>query len=78
MPPPPFPSAAEYRLRLREAAGELVWQSGPVAPDASGRVTLSVHSSRLAAADYVVELDAMTPDGESPVAGFAFRVRREE
>lgn len=76
---PPFQSPADYRVRLRVAEGEPLWQSGPLAPDASGRVTLSVHSSWLGAADYVVELDALTPGGESqPVARFAFGVRRDE
>jgi hypothetical protein len=74
--PPPGP--ARYLVRFRPAGGEALWQHGPVEADAAGRVTLSVHSSWLEGGDYVVELDAVDPQGGSrPVAGFAFRVRRE-
>lgn len=73
---PPSQTAASYRVRLREAAGESLWESGRLEPDAAGRVTLSVHSSWLEASRYVVEL---TPHGEAePVARFAFGVRRDE
>lgn len=73
------PAEASYRVRLLEAAGETVWQSRPIRADASGRVTLSVHSSWLEASTYYAELDALTSDGEAqPVARFAFQVRRNE
>ncbi len=76
---PPFQSPAACRVRLREAEGETLWQSGQIEPDASGRVTLSVHSSWLAASDYVMELDALTPGGESQsVARFTFQVQPDQ
>ncbi len=75
----PEPTTASYRVRLFEAAGDQLWESGQIEPDAAGRVTLSVHSSWLAAPEYVMELDAMSPEGAwRPVARFAFRVRRGE
>lgn len=88
LPPTQSPSpAAAYRVRLLQAEAEPLWQSGQLEPDASGtfprrgtgeRLTLSVHSSWLDAADYVVELESLTPEGDvQPVTRFAFRVRRE-
>lgn len=75
---PPLESPARYRVRLYQAQGEPLWQSSPIAGDAEGRVTLSVHSSWLVAGDYFVELEELTSGGESrSVARFAFRVRRE-
>ncbi len=75
----PTALAVDYRVRLLEAEGESLWHSGPLEPDASGRVTLSVHSTWLAATDYVLELDALDPQGESrPETRFAFRVQRDE
>lgn len=77
--PPPGGPIDGYRVRLFAAEGEPLWQGGPFVPDASGRVTLSVHSSWLEAADHTVELDGVTAEGEAgPVARFAFRVRRGE
>ncbi len=90
-----FDAADSYRVRLMEAEGafptrpgEPIWHSGQIEPDAAGPfprrgtgeiLTFSVHSTWLEAADYVVELDALTPTGESqPMARFAFRVRRDE
>ena len=85
---PPFQSpfqsptstgAKGFRVRLFGAEAEPLWQSGPLEADASGRVTLSVHSTWLEAADYHLELDALAEEGETgPVARFAFRVRRGE
>lgn len=75
---PPAESSAQYRVRLRPEGGELLWESAPLAGDAAGQVAMSVHSSWLPAADYVVELDALAPGREPrPVARFAFRVRRD-
>lgn len=78
--PPPFASSPTYRVGLRPALTEnFLWQSGQLASDASGRVTLSVHSTWLEAADYVIDLEALTPDGEfQPVARFTFQVRHQE
>ena len=74
------PSGASYRARLREVEGEILWESGGIEPSASGRVTLSVHSSWLEALSYAVELDASASDAGGdflPVAHFAFGVRRD-
>ncbi len=76
---PPSAKPADYRVRLRQAEGEPLWQSGPLVPDASGLVALSVHSSWLEAMNYVVELDVLTPGGGSESsARFTFQVRRGE
>lgn len=75
--PPPEPGGARYRVRLLEPGGKLLWQSGPLAADAAGRVTVSVHSTWLAGPAYVLALDGL--DGEKefrPVARYAFRVER--
>ena len=80
-PPTPGASGAVvgYRLRFLGAEPEPLWRSEALAPDASGRVTLSVHSSWLETADYVVELEALDQGGISrSVARFTFRVRRDE
>lgn len=71
---PPSGSPAASRVRLREAEGRTLWESGPTEPDVSGRVTFSVHSSWLEAKSYVVELDRPATGGEF----FAFQVQRDE
>lgn len=75
---PPPGEAQSYRVRLLEPGGKLLWQSGPLSPDAGGRVTVSLHSSWLTGERYAVELDALPP-GEAPgtATRFAFRVDRK-
>lgn len=76
---PPVGNPIGYEVRLHKAAEEQpLWQSGPLANDASGRLTFSVHSSWLEAGDYVVELETLNQGEESPsVMQFTFRVRHE-
>ncbi len=71
---PPSGSPAAGRIRLREAEGDTLWESGPMEPDAVGRVTVSVHSSWLESKAYVVEFDSRATGGE----WFAFRVQRAD
>ena len=74
---PPTQTPASYRVRLLQAEGTSLWQGGPFEPDASGRVTLRVHSSWLEAATYHLELVAAREGGdEPPPVRFSFRVRR--
>jgi hypothetical protein len=76
---PPSPSAVSYRVRLLEAEGKPLWQGGPLEPDASGQVTLRVHSSWLEAATYHLELVAASAGEDSPPeARFSFLVQRGE
>jgi len=81
--PPPAPTdlndlvGARYRVRLLEPGGKLLWQSQPLAPDAAGRVTVSVHSTWLAGLAYVLALDELTAEKEfRPAARYGFRVER--
>ena len=78
--PPPAPTdlvGARYRVRLLEPGGKLLWQSQPLAPDAAGRVTVSVHSTWLAGLAYVLALDELTAGKDfRPAARYAFRVER--
>lgn len=78
--PPPAPAdlaGARYRVRLLEPGGKLLWQSQPLAPDAAGRVTVSVHSTWLAGLAYDLALDELTAGKEfRPAARYAFRVER--
>jgi hypothetical protein len=73
---PPYQTSALYRVRLLEAEGTSLWQSGPLQPNASGQIMLSVHSSWLEAKDYHLRLNTLTAEGEElPVTRFSFRVR---
>jgi hypothetical protein len=72
---PPEPNWARYRVRLLSPGGKLLWQSGPLAPDVAGRVTVSVHSTWLAGPTYVLTLDGLDVDEElRPALRYAFRV----
>jgi hypothetical protein len=73
--PPPAPSetAASYQVRLLDPDGKLRWQSGALSPDATGRVSVSLHASWLPGGPYQMELERQ--DGET--ARFAFRVQRQ-
>ncbi len=74
---PPAPLETRYRVRLSEPTGKQLWQSGPLAPDAGGRVTVGVHSTWLTRPEAVLALDELGPSGEpQPAARFAFRVER--
>lgn len=70
--PPPEPPAT-YQARLLEPGGKLLWQSGPLSPDAGGRVTVSVHSSWLAGTLYLVELQGPGSETHS----FAFQIQHQ-
>ena len=84
-PPDPAPSplsrllAKENAAIVRRAGEEPLWQSEPLEPDAAGQVTLSVHSSWLEAADYILQLAATDPvAADRATTQFRLRVRRDE
>jgi hypothetical protein len=68
-----------YRVELVGPDGETAWRSGELRADASGTLSLNVHSSFLAAGDHRIAVEEVAPGGEArSAAHFAFRVTREE
>ncbi|MEM8931779.1 MAG: zf-HC2 domain-containing protein [Acidobacteriota bacterium] len=71
------PPTVDWRIDLTD--GERIVWSGPVRPDDSGRVALTIHTSWLDASIYTVELVRVDPDGSAQrITRFAFAVRRTE
>ncbi len=79
------PYEASYRVVLHRgaaeeavshgAAGGEVWRAEALEPDFSGQLNVSFHSSFFEAGDYLLAVDAATPDGGSMLVGrHAFRV----
>ena len=68
-----------YRAVLRTQSGGEVWQGERLAPDLSGRLSISVHSSWLDLGTYIVELQGLAQDGQRIAAGtFSFAVQSGE
>ena len=63
-----------YRVTLLSGDREL-WRGDGLEPDPLGSLALSLHSSWLAAGDYVARVEALATTGAPvPVARFPFRV----
>lgn len=74
---PPDRSAVAHRARLVGAEGETLWDGGPLEPDASGQVTVRVHSSWLGGTKYHLDLAALDGEGNNPSwVRFSFLVWR--
>ncbi len=69
------PDAATYRVTLLRGGDTEVWHGGGLEPNSLDALVLSLHSSWLAAGDYVARVEAPTSGGSRrPVAHFSFRV----
>ena len=69
---------ATYRMVLGRGVEESeVWRAEQLVPDASGLLNISFHSSFFEDGDYLLVVDAVTPEGGSVrVGSHAFRVTR--
>ncbi|MEM7584223.1 MAG: zf-HC2 domain-containing protein [Acidobacteriota bacterium] len=80
LPPPAFGAsqadASTHRVRLSSESG-VRWQDDAVASDASGRIRLTLHSTWLQAADYLVEVEPLEGSSSEAVTRFTFRVRTD-
>ncbi|HVR96377.1 MAG TPA: hypothetical protein VMW27_07175 [Thermoanaerobaculia bacterium] len=65
-----------YRATLLGPDRAVRWQSSGLEPDAADTLAIGLHSSQLAAGDFVLRIEGLPPGGKPvPVAEFPFRVR---
>lgn len=76
---PPYQSEETFQIRLSNAEGASLWQSGPLEASPSNQVTLSVHSSWLETSIYHLEISTFNGTEDSPpLARFSFQANRRE
>jgi hypothetical protein len=69
------PEYPRYRAALAGSDGRVLWRGDSLRPDATGSLTLSLHSSLLRSGDFAVRVEGMPAAGPPvPVASFPFRV----
>lgn len=69
------PEYPRYRAALAGPDGRVLWRGDSLRPDATGSLTLSLHSSLLRPGDFAVRVEGVPASGQPvPVASFPFRV----
>jgi hypothetical protein len=69
------PEYPRYRAALAGPDGRVLWRGDELRPDATGSLTLSLHSSLLRPGDFTVRIEGVPASGQAvPVASFPFRV----